>query len=72
MEENKVCLGRVIFFNKGFGFLAPDEGGNDVFVHFSDINIEGFKTLKKDQKVSFQLGTNIRGEVKAVNVTPID
>jgi len=55
--------------NKGFGFIAPDEGGDDVFVHHSVIYMTGFKTLKEGQRVSFQTTRGQRGlqaiEVKA-------
>ena len=50
-----MCNGTVKWFNeqKGFGFISNDEGGADVFVHFSSIMADGFKTLKEGQKVSF-------------------
>lgn len=49
--------GTVKWFNndKGYGFIANDEGGDDVFVHFSSIQIDGFKTLKEGQKVTFDI-----------------
>ena len=66
-------FGEVIWFDpkKGFGFISWEKDGvkqKDLFVHFSDIDCEGFKTVYKQQKVSFSLGTNVRGEPKAVNV----
>lgn len=66
-------VGKVIWFKPkpGFGFIDW-EGENDLFVHFSDIVSEGFKTLKKDQKVSFGLGENNRGQPKATEVTVLD
>ncbi len=51
---------------KGYGFITADEG-KEVFVHFSGINIEGFKALKEGQSVEFELGEGTKGE-QAVNV----
>ena len=72
MSEDKF-YGDVIFFDarKGFGFLDWDKDGKkqkDMFVHFSDIDCEGFKTLYKGQKVSFRVGTNKNGDPKAIDV----
>lgn len=52
-----MSIGTVKWFNatKGFGFIANDEGGDDVFVHFSAIQGDGYKTLKEGQKVSFDV-----------------
>ena len=52
-----MCNGTVKWFNeqKGFGFISNDEGGADVFVHFSSIMADGFKTLKEGQKVTFEI-----------------
>jgi CspA family cold shock protein len=75
MSENKKHYGEVIFFDpkKGYGFLEwrseAGERQKDLFVHFSDVVCDGFKTLFKGQKVSFGLGTNMRGEPKATEVT---
>ena len=56
-------LGTVKWFNesKGFGFIAQDNGGQDVFAHYSAITGSGFKTLAEDQKVAFILGEGKKG-----------
>lgn len=66
---SEVKVGVVCWFDpkKGYGFISC-EGDTDLFVHFSDVNSDGFKTLYKDQKVSYEVGTNKRGQPKAVNV----
>jgi CspA family cold shock protein len=58
-----MTTGTVKWFNdaKGFGFITPDEGGQDVFAHFSAIKSEGFKTLKENQKVSFEVVNGPKG-----------
>lgn len=63
--------GTVKFFNnkKGWGFIA-DEEGKEYFVHYSEIRKEGYKSLKKDQPVTFDLGSNEKGQI-AVNVNPV-
>jgi cold shock protein len=63
--------GIVKWFNesKGFGFIAPEEGGADVFVHYSAIKAEGFKTLSEGQRVTFQVQQGPKG-LQAVDVTP--
>lgn len=62
--------GTVKWFNeqKGFGFITNDNGGDDVFVHFSGIETNGFKTLAEGQKVSFEITRGNRG-MQATNVT---
>jgi len=58
-----MATGTVKWFNeaKGFGFLTQDDGGDDVFVHFSAIEGEGFKTLDEGQKVSFEVEDGAKG-----------
>ncbi len=65
-----MATGTVKWFNesKGFGFIAQDDGGEDVFVHFSAIQGGGFKTLAENQKVSFELQSGPKGP-QAANVT---
>ena len=55
--------GKVKWFNdlKGFGFIEPDEGGPDVFAHFSAIDMDGFKTLKEGARVSYELNQGPKG-----------
>ena len=62
--------GTVKFFNvdKGFGFIAPEGGGNDAFVHISAVERAGLRTLDKDQRVSYELETDKRGKTSAVNL----
>ena len=64
--------GTVKWFNdsKGFGFIAPDAGGDDLFAHFKDIQSEGFKSLAENQRVSFERAANPKGE-KASNIRAI-
>ena len=59
--------GIVKWFNdaKGFGFITPDAGGEDLFAHFSEIRIEGFKTLKETQRVTFEVKMGPKGKQAA-------
>ena len=71
-----MSYGTVKWFNndKGYGFIAKDEGGDDIFVHFSSIQVEGFKTLKEGQKVSFDIEDDPKNENKkrAANVQIVE
>lgn len=64
--------GTVKWFNdaKGFGFITPDNGGEDLFAHFSAINANGFKSLQENQKVSFEVTTGPKGK-QAANIQVI-
>lgn len=67
-----MSTGIVKWFNdaKGFGFVAPDDGSDDLFVHFSAINMGGFKSLKEGQKVSFDVAQGPKGK-QAANIQAI-
>jgi len=66
-----VAIGTVKFFNaeKGYGFISR-EGGDDVFVHFSQIQSKGFRTLNEGQQVEFEIGQGRKGD-EAQNVRPL-
>lgn len=63
-------IGTVKFFNadKGYGFIAPEEGGNDAFVHISAVQAAGMDTLRQDQRVQYELQDDKRGKQSAVNL----
>ena len=63
-------VGTVKFFNtdKGYGFIAPEGGGNDAFVHISAVEAAGMRTLDKEQRVSYELEQDRRGKMSAVNL----
>ena len=65
--------GTVKWFNdaKGFGFIEPEDGGDDVFAHFSAIQMEGFRTLKQGSKVRFELVQGPKGQL-AQNIAPVE
>ena len=67
---NPKSTGTVKWFNdaKGFGFITPDDGGEDLFAHFSSIQMNGFKTLKEGQKVAFEIIQGPKGK-QALNIT---
>ncbi len=67
-------VGTVKFFNadKGYGFIQPEDGGNDAFVHISAVEASGMRTLDKEQRVNFELAEDRRGKMAAVNLSAAD
>jgi CspA family cold shock protein len=71
-ENQQMATGTVKWFNdaKGFGFITPDGGGEDLFAHFSEVNADGFKSLQENQKVSFEVKQGPKGK-QASNIQPL-
>ncbi|CAN5530713.1 cold-shock protein [soil metagenome] len=67
-----MVTGTVKFFNadKGYGFIAPDGGGNDAFVHITAVERAGMPTLDQNQRVSYELEPDKRGKMSAANLQP--
>jgi len=67
-------VGTVKFFNegKGYGFIQPDGGGQDAFVHISAVERSGMRTLRENQRVSYDLQEDQRGKMKAENLRSAD
>ena len=67
-----MATGTVKWFNadKGFGFIAPDDGSADVFAHFSAIQGSGYRSLEENQQVSFDVAQGAKG-MQAENITPL-
>jgi CspA family cold shock protein len=65
-----MTIGTVKFFNdqKGYGFIAPEDGSTDAFVHISAVERAGMQTLQKEQRVSYELEQDRRGKTSAVNL----
>jgi len=65
-----MTIGTVKFFNadKGYGFIQPEDGGSDAFVHITAVQAAGMQTLDRDQRVSYELETDRRGTTSAVNL----
>lgn len=66
-----MSTGTVKWFNatKGYGFIAPEDGSGDVFVHISAVQNSGMRELQEDQKVSYELETGKNGKTSAVNLS---
>lgn len=66
--------GTVKFFNtdKGYGFIQPDDGGNDSFVHISAVQAAGMQTLDKEQRVNYEIETGRNGKDSAINLSAAD
>ena len=66
-----MATGTVKWFNnaKGFGFICPDEGGDDIFAHYSTIDMNGYKTLKAGQPVEFEVQSGPKGS-HAISIVP--
>jgi CspA family cold shock protein len=71
ISRNLMDTGTVKWFNdsKGFGFITPDAGGDDLFAHFSEVRGDGFKTLAENQKVSYETKRGPKG-MQAANISP--
>jgi cold shock protein len=71
-EVKLMAQGTVKWFNgeKGFGFIAPDDGSKDVFVHYSEVQGSGFRTLEENQRVQFDIEQGPKGP-QAVGVTSV-
>ena len=67
-----MAMGTVKWFNatKGFGFIVPDDGGKDVFVHITAVQKAGLQALKENQKVEFEVAME-RGKAAAINLKPL-
>jgi CspA family cold shock protein len=72
VKETKMATGTVKWFNaeKGFGFIAPDDGSTDVFAHFSAIASSGYRSLDENQKVQFDVTQGPKGP-QAENIQPL-
>ena len=65
--------GKVAWFSgpKSYGFITPDDGGKDIFVYFSAIQMDGYKTLKEGQKVTYDVEMGEKGKLQACNVVVV-
>lgn len=69
-----MTIGTVKFFNdsKGYGFIQPDDGGKDAFVHVSAVERAGMRSLQENQRLSYDLEEDNRGKTSAVNLQPAE
>ena len=69
-----MTIGTVKFFNesKGYGFIAPESGGTDAFVHISAVERSGMRSLRENQRVTYDLQEDRRGKMAAVNIKSAD
>jgi Cold shock proteins len=69
-----MTTGTVKFFNenKGYGFIQPDGGGTDAFVHITAVERAGMRSLRQDQRISYDLQQDNRGKMSAVNLKPAE
>jgi CspA family cold shock protein len=69
-----MTTGTVKFFNenKGYGFIQPDEGGQDAFVHITAVERAGMRSLRQDQRISYDLQKDTRGKLAAVNLRSVE
>lgn len=72
-KVNDTLRGEVCWFSagKGFGFLSQENGGDDIFVHFSAVEMEGYRTLKEGQRVTYEVETGPKGKPQAARVKVI-
>ena len=72
IERHEMTQGTVKWFNaeKGFGFIAPDEGGADVFAHYTAITASGYRSLEENQRVEFEIAQGPKG-LQAENIQPL-
>jgi CspA family cold shock protein len=70
-EEGMQGTVKMFSNEKGYGFIKPDDGSDDVFIHHSNIVMDGYKTLTEEQRVEFDTQPGRNGKTEAVDVTPL-
>jgi cold shock protein len=73
-DSNKVYTGTVAWFDpkKGYGFITKEEDDKDIFCHYSDISMDGFKVIMAGDKVTFEENNSFKDKLKAVNITVVE